>query len=79
MSITVAFGTSMPTSITVVATSTSISPSRKRRMIASRSSRGNAAVQQRDAAVARTGPPASISNIVVAALRSVFSDSSITG
>ena len=39
----------------------------------------NAAVQQRDAPVRRTAPSASSSYIVVAALRSVFSDSSITG
>ncbi len=40
MTITVAFGTSTPTSITVVATSTSISPARNAAMIASRSLAG---------------------------------------
>ena len=78
MSMTVAFGTSMPTSITVVATKTSISPSRNRRMIVSRSSAGTrpcSSATRRSA----NGPVDNTSNIVVAALRSVFSDSSITG
>jgi hypothetical protein len=77
MSITVALATSMPTSITVVATSTSSCPSRKARITASLSSpgirpcRAHAAVGERAAV--------SSSCATVAALRSLFSDSSTSG
>ena len=74
----VAFGTSIPTSITVVATSTWTVPSRKRRITASRSSGLEPAVHQPDLEVRATGS-LSCSAIVVAARRSAFSDSSITG
>ncbi len=77
MTITVAFGTSMPTSMTVVATSTSICPSRNRGICPSRSS---ALSRPWTSPTCRSGHrAASISAIVVAARRSAFSDSSMTG
>ncbi len=77
MTITVALETSMPTSITVVATRTWISPARNRRMVSSRSS---ALSRPWTRPTSRSGHRAANDcAIVVAARRSARSDSSITG
>ena len=74
---TLAFGTSIPTSITLVATRTWIVLSRNARIVTSRSSAFNRPCTRptRSSGKAR----ASRSAIVVAALRSARSDSSSTG
>ena len=74
----VALGTSIPTSMTVVATSTWISPARNRRITSSRSLGLEPAVHQPHAR-ARATAPRVLCAIVVAARRSARSDSSITG
>ena len=75
---TVAFGTSMPTSITVVATSTSIAPAAKAAIVRSRSAIAIRPWTRPTRASGNTRARSSAS-ISVAAFRSSFSDSSTSG
>ena len=74
----VALGTSIPTSMTVVATSTWTSPARNRRMTVVALLGLEPAVHQADAGARASARPA-LCAMVVAARRSARSDSSITG
>ena len=76
---TVAFGTSTPTSMTVVATSTSSCPARNSPIVASFSSGLDPAVEQRRGGDPSSGPSVSSSKVASAERTSSFSDSSISG
>ena len=75
---TVAFGTSTPTSITVVATSTSRAPERKRRMVSSFSA-GPTLPWSRPTRRSDRTPPVSAPCVSSADLTSSASDSSMSG
>ena len=78
MSMTEALGTSMPTSMTVVETRTWISPALNRRMIASLSSNDSRPCRSPTTRSGNTSA-CSVRAMSVAALRSISSDSSMSG